>query len=91
MMNDSQMELGLAEAPAFTSRIQPPRRQGRARWWFERMRQVVNDAFDWQPAPAPRPQQTWFESAYRRPSLGGPSILAADQPANAEDQRQICE
>jgi hypothetical protein len=29
-------------------------------WWFERMRQIVNSALDWQPAPSPRPEQIDF-------------------------------
>ena len=37
------------------------RRFGRARWWFEQMRQVVDRAFDWQPAPTGRPEQIWFQ------------------------------
>jgi hypothetical protein len=91
MMNDSQMELGLAEGPAFTGRIQPPHRRGRARWWFERMRRIVDEAFDWQAVPEPPPRQTWFENGYRQPSPGDQGGSAGDRPANTEDQRQICE
>ena len=29
-------------------------------WWFQRMRQIVDRALDWQPAPAPRPEQIDF-------------------------------
>lgn len=29
-------------------------------WWFQRMRQIVNSALDWQPAPPPRPEQIDF-------------------------------
>jgi hypothetical protein len=32
----------------------------RAQWWFRRMRQIVDSALDWQPAPPPRPEQTLF-------------------------------
>ena len=30
------------------------------RWWFERMRQIVDRALDWEPAPPPRPEQISF-------------------------------
>ena len=36
------------------------RHLNRALWWFRQMRQVVDLATDWQPAPPPRPEQTWF-------------------------------
>jgi hypothetical protein len=26
-------------------------------WWFRQMRQIVDRALDWQPAPPPRPEQ----------------------------------
>lgn len=29
------------------------------------MRQVVERARDWQPAPAPRPEQIWFPGTHR--------------------------
>jgi hypothetical protein len=29
-------------------------------WWFQRMRQIVDHALDWQPAPPPRPEQIDF-------------------------------
>ena len=35
-------------------------RRSRAQWWFRRMRWVVDRAWDWQPAPPPRPEQIWF-------------------------------
>lgn len=56
-----QMELGFQGAvrPVYRAR----QRSRRAAWWFERMRQVVDAAFDWSAAPQPRPEQTWL--AYR--------------------------
>jgi hypothetical protein len=36
---------------------QRTRRQSRAHWWFAQMRAVVDRAFDWNTAPAPRPEQ----------------------------------
>ena len=32
----------------------------RAQWWFRRMRQIVDGALDWEPAPPPRPEQISF-------------------------------
>ena len=29
-------------------------------WWFQRMRQIVDRALDWHPAPPPRPEQISF-------------------------------
>ena len=37
-----------------------PVSRSRAAYWFDRMRKVVNAARDWQPSPAPRPQQTYI-------------------------------
>ena len=56
------------------------RRLSRAGWWFDRMRQVVDRAVDWQPAPAPRPQQILFPNAVREICL----------PRCAEET-QVCE
>jgi hypothetical protein len=55
-----QMELSLEKARVCPSLNRRQRRLNRANWWFERMREVVDRAFDRQPAPAPRPEQTWF-------------------------------
>ena len=57
MTNQNQLELGLAAAnrcPRVTRREQ---RLNRANWWFDQMRQVVDRAFDWEPAPRPQSEQ----------------------------------
>ena len=41
-------------------------KQNRAEWWFKQMRQVVDKALDWQPAPRFRPEQIWFNDTIRR-------------------------
>jgi hypothetical protein len=66
-MTDAQLELSLGSPRATLS----PRakRQSSAltsRWWFERMRQIVDRAFDWEPAPPPRPEQIWFPGTHRQ-------------------------
>lgn len=81
LMNVAQLELSLSNGrtqgrPAFR---RP--RQTRARWWFQRMRQAVNQARDWQPAPTARPEQIWFPNAHRQ----------IETPAPANEQHEICE
>ena len=53
-MLKSQLELGLVNHHA--SRVAcPARRSARARWWFDRMRQVVDCAAGYPPAAGARP------------------------------------
>jgi hypothetical protein len=59
-MTNQQMELGFGNVRVCRSLNRPHRRQTRAQWWFDRMREAVDKAFDWQPAPQPRPEQIWF-------------------------------
>ncbi len=56
----SQLELGFEPARAFQSRLRAPQRPGRAQWWFQQMRQVVDQALDWEPLPPGRPEQVWL-------------------------------
>jgi hypothetical protein len=78
---DHQLELSFAASacPAAAGR---PRRLSRANWWFQRMRQLVDRATDWQPALPARPEQTWFPNTHRNVSL-------APQPMSS--QRELCE
>jgi hypothetical protein len=78
----SQLELAFAHASAARFVEPRPRRQSRAHWWFQRMRQIVDEACDWQPALAPRPEQTWLPNTYRTPSAA---------PLAIAQQQQICE
>jgi hypothetical protein len=59
-LNDTQMELGLDARQACVSRYRRHRGMSRARWWFARMRQMVDSATDWEPAPPARPVQSSF-------------------------------
>jgi hypothetical protein len=77
-----QLELALAEGSAARLVGSRPRRQSRARWWFQRMRQIVDQACDWQPVLTPRPEQTWLPNTYRTPSVA---------PLAEAPQQQICE
>jgi hypothetical protein len=56
MMTNQQMELGIDKKRGCSTQ----RRQNRASWWFDRMREVVEKAKDWQPAPPARPEQIYF-------------------------------
>ena len=54
--NSNQLELGLdpANQPRCTKTAHR-RRHSQASVWFRRMRQIVESARDWQPAPPPIP------------------------------------
>jgi len=64
-MSDTQMELGFGNAGQQIMMTPRQKRLSRANWWFQRMRQVVDRAFDWQPTPAPRPEQIWLQTGSR--------------------------
>ena len=57
MTNQKQMELELAGANRCPRRAQRERRLNRANWWFSQMRQVVDRALDFEPAPRFQTQQ----------------------------------
>ncbi len=80
-MIDGQMELGFGKAAACPPVNRRQRRVSRANWWFARMREVVDRAFDWQPAPPARPEQIWFADGRRQ----------AQVPAPPAAETQICE
>jgi hypothetical protein len=82
LMNDGQMELSFECGQGRPPAGKRARREGRANWWFERMRQVVDRAFDWKPSPPPRPEQIWFGATLPQGSGTG---------RRASDERQICE
>jgi hypothetical protein len=68
-MINGQLELSLGTMRGTTSAAARGRRV-RAQWWFDQMREVVNRAFDWQPAPEPRAEQIWLEGTHRQPESG---------------------
>jgi len=66
-MTDTQLELSLGSVQR--SQVQRGNRRPDRHtpgWWFRQMRQIVDRAFDWEPAPAPRPEQIWFSSTHRQ-------------------------
>jgi hypothetical protein len=62
-MTNAQLELSFEDCRAHLapSASRSPSFR-RAQWWFRRMRQIVDCALDWPPAPAPRPEQILFAS-----------------------------
>jgi hypothetical protein len=60
MMN-TQLELEIGQIRASRPAAIRQRRRNRAHWWFDQMRQVVDRAFDWQPAPEPPARQIWLK------------------------------
>ncbi len=72
-MFDGQMELSFGNAG---SSIRRRRRLSRSQWWFQRMRQVVDRAMDWQAAPPPRPEQIWLPGTCRQAAGIGPADQA---------------
>ena len=56
--SNSQLELSIQNPAPCRSLTRSQRRRQTAAFWFNRMRQVVERATGWNPAPAPRPEQT---------------------------------
>jgi hypothetical protein len=84
-MFDGQMEMSFGQA----ERMRRQHRQSRARWWFQRMRQVVDRAALWQPIPPARPVQIWFSTSDR--VNGNPVAGTAQGTLQSKDERQMCE
>lgn len=57
MTKQNQLELGLTGSNRCPRVIQREQRANRANWWFGQMRRVVDQAFEWEPAPRFRPEQ----------------------------------
>jgi hypothetical protein len=57
MINQHQMELELAGDHRCPRVVRREQRLNRANWWFGQMRQIVDRAFDWEPAPRFRAEQ----------------------------------
>jgi len=77
-MINAQLELSFGKVAGFRPGERQPRWLGRAHWWFERMRQVVDHAVDWDPAPPPRPEQICLPNVYR--------VLCAAAPRPTQEQ-----
>ncbi|HWF17879.1 MAG TPA: hypothetical protein VG754_01345 [Verrucomicrobiae bacterium] len=72
MTNQNQLELELAAAANRCPRVlKREQRANRANWWFNQMRQVVDQAFEWEPTPRFRPEQILLNEAQQERSLHG--------------------
>jgi hypothetical protein len=85
-MKHGQMEMSFENSCIYRTLDRRARRQKRAQWWFERMRQVVERAMDWQPSPLPRPEQTWLPGSQRQVSVAPLARLS-----QAESACEVCE
>jgi hypothetical protein len=84
-MFDQQMEFAIENAKHCPSIVRRQQKAKCARWWFDRMRQIVGQAIDHRPAPEPRPEQIWFAKAHR-------TVELSQQIGSANSrERQICE
>jgi hypothetical protein len=77
-MINGQLELSLENGRSRYAVNLRRRRLSRANWWFQRMRQIVDHAMDWQPARASRPEQMVFPGAHREIAV------------RKREERQIC-
>jgi len=85
-MFDGQMEMSFA---GHKGTLASPRRN-RARLWFQRMRQVVDLAIEWQPTPRPRPIQIWFPA--NETGLAQTSVPRSSRRSQRQERpRQVCE
>ena len=50
-MISRQLELGFESTPGLQPAGRKRSRWNRAHWWFDQMREAVNEARDWPPAP----------------------------------------
>ena len=62
---DKQLELGFNGLPPHAHAAGREGRIARADWWFNRMRNIVEQAMDWNATAEPRPEQIWMPGASR--------------------------
>ena len=81
-MVSRQLELGFENRPGFKPAGRSRGRSGRAHYWFERMRGVVDEAHDWPPEfpplHAPRPDE--IPASAKGPSSGIAPATAGSSP-----------
>lgn len=56
----NQLEMPFEKQTVSRPHFRRETRMERARWWFRRMHEVVNEAVAWPPAHEPRPEQTYL-------------------------------
>ena len=84
-MVSRQLELGFENRPEFKPAGRSRGRSGRAHYWFERMRGVVDEARDWPPEfpplHAPRPDEV--PASAKGPSSGIAPLVAEPSSPDA--------
>lgn len=65
MTTNQQLELGLKHRTARLAERRRESRAARARWWFAKMREAVQQAIALPEAGQPRGEQTWMAGARR--------------------------
>ena len=55
-----QLEISFARSTQCRRPLRSERRRDKAQWWFNKMRYVVDCAFDWKSAPPAPAIQTYF-------------------------------
>jgi hypothetical protein len=74
-MTDSQLELGLKASVTANGSVAPHRRVARARWWFGRMRQIVEEAVRGEHEEViPRMVQAHFSLTRKNPICKGGGV-----------------
>ena len=66
MINQTQLELELAAAQRCPRSEKRQAKANRASWWFGQMRQVVDRAFEYEPAPRFHSEQILFTERQSR-------------------------
>lgn len=64
--HDQQLEIGFKAQARRRRQVRRTSRLSRARWWFNQMRRVVDNAIEWRPAPSVPPQQIHLPLAQGR-------------------------
>lgn len=64
-VTDKQLELGFNGLPPRANATGHGGRIARAGWWFNQMRNIVEQAMDWNAAAEPRPEQIWMPGTNR--------------------------
>jgi hypothetical protein len=66
VMQKRQLEINFTAPVTMRPPIRRHQRMTRARWWFERMRQVADQAWDWSSGPPAPPEQIGLDLAPSR-------------------------
>jgi hypothetical protein len=95
-MVSRQLELGFENHPGLKPAGRRRGRSGRANWWFDRMRGIVNEARDWPPARPPTNNSGLASVEADADSQVRPTALRVEPPtppeteaANSQTNREV--